>query len=164
MCRLRAGVLAASIMLMAAAAPALADGGGGDGGMEPSGPGRSITTDAVAQAIRAADDAEDLGKRSRQAIEAANAALKANDREEAKRQLEKAERLHRRSMEAWTAAADASGDAAQQLEDAKTIGTTPTELRNLTDAAADASRQNARARAAVDATQGPLQALRQQLR
>ena len=61
-------------------------------------------------------------------------------------------------------AADASGDAAQQLEDAKTIGTTPTELRNLTDAAADASRQNARARAAVDATQGPLQALRQQLR
>ena len=67
-------------------------------------------------------------------------------------------------LHSFTAAADASGDAAQQLEDAKTIGTTPTELRNLTDAAADASRQNARARAAVDATQGPLQALRQQLR
>jgi hypothetical protein len=118
----------------------------------------------VAQAIRAADDAEDLAKRSRQAIDAANAALKANDRDEAKRQLEKADRLHRRSLEAWARAADASADAAQQLEDAKRIGTTPTELQNLTDAAADARRHTARPNAAADQTQGPLDALREQLR
>ena len=97
---------------------------------------------------------------SRQAIDAANAALKASDRDEAKRQLEKAERLHRRSTDAWIRAADASADAAQQLEDAKRIGTTATELENLSNAAADASRQNARAKAAVDQTQGPLDALR----
>jgi hypothetical protein len=151
----------AALILMVLAVPALADGGGGDaGGVEPSGPGSSITTEAVGKAIRAADDAEDLAKRSRGAIAAAEAALKANDKEEAKRQLEKAERLHRRSMEAWTAAADASADASQQLEDAKRIGTTPTELQNLIDAAADAGRQNARAKAAVDQTQGPLNALR----
>jgi hypothetical protein len=161
MCHVRAGILAVVTILTALALPALADSGGGDaGGIEPSGPGQSITTEAVAQAIRAADDAQDLAKRSRQAIDAANAALKANDRDEAKRQLEKADRLHRRSLEAWTRAADASADAAQQLEDAKKIGTTATELENLNNAAADASRQNARAKAAVDQTQGPLEALR----
>lgn len=161
MCRVRVGILAVVTILTAVALPALADGGGGDaGGIEPSGPGQSITTEAVATAIRAADDAEDLAERARKAIDAANAALKANDRDEAKRQLEKADRLHRRSTDAWIRAADASADAAQQLEDAKRIGTTAVELENLSNAAADASRQNARAKAAVNQTQGPLDALR----
>jgi hypothetical protein len=156
------GVLVAGSMTLAAAAlPALADGGGGDaGGAEPSGPGPSITTEAVARAIRAADDAEDLAKRSRQAIAAADAALKANDQDEAKRQLEKADRLHRRTIDAWLAAVEAASAATKQLDDAKLIGTTPAELENLEDAAADANRQRARAKAAADGTQGPLDALR----
>ena len=60
------GVLVvASMTLTVGAIATLADSGGGDGGggLEPSGPGPSITTEAVAQAIRAADDAEDLAKR-----------------------------------------------------------------------------------------------------
>ncbi|HSD35577.1 MAG TPA: hypothetical protein VLE26_09185 [Alphaproteobacteria bacterium] len=154
-------VLIAACAMSLAAMPALADGGGGDGGgLEPSGPGQSITTEAVANAIRAADDTEDLAKRARKAVAAAEDALKRKDRDEAKRQLETAERLHRRSMEAWSRAADAAADATEQLENAKTIGATPTELENLSNAAADASRQSARAKAAVDQTQAPLDALR----
>jgi hypothetical protein len=155
-------LVVASMTLTVAAVPARADSGGGDGGggLEPSGPGPSITTEAVAQAIRAADDAEDLAKRSRQAIVAADAALKANNKDEAKRQLEKAERLHARSIDAWIAAATAATAADKQLEDAKMIGTTSAELENLRSASADADRQVARAKSAVNQTQGPLDALR----
>ena len=63
-------------------------------------------------------------------------------------------------MEAWTRAADAAADATEQLENAKTIGATAAELENLSNAAADAGRQTARAKAAVDLTQEPLDALR----
>ena len=154
-------VLIAACAIGLAAMPALADGGGGDGGgLEPSGPGTSITTEAVANAIRAADDAEDLAKRARKAVAAAEDALKRKDQDEAKRQLETAERLHGRSIDAWTRAAAAAGDATEQLENAKTIGTTAAELENLSNAAADAGRQSARAKAAVDQTQAPLDALR----
>ena len=154
-------VLIAACAVSLAVVPALADGGGGDGGgLEPSGPGQSITTEAVANAIRAADDAEDLAKRARKAVAAGEDALKRKDRDEAKRQLETAARLHNRSIDAWIRAADAAADAAEQLENAKTIGATAAELENLSNAAADASRQNARAKAAVDQTQAPLDALR----
>jgi hypothetical protein len=155
-------VLIAAYAIGLCALPAPAEDGGGDGGgIEPSGPGTSITTDAVAKAIRGADDAEDLAKRTRQAIDAAEDALKRNDRDEAKRHLEKAGRLHRRSIDAWGAAAAGAAAAAKQLEDAKALGATPAELENLHNAAADADRQAARAKAAVDRNQGPLDALRQ---
>ena len=64
MCRVRTAIvgllIVASMTLSVAALPALAEDGGGDaGGVEPSGPGSSITTEAVGKAIRAADDAEE---------------------------------------------------------------------------------------------------------
>ena len=158
-------VLIVACAMGLSASPASAEEGGGDGGgIEPSGPGASITTEAVANAIRASDDAEDLAKRARKAVDAANAALKAKDKDEAKRQLETAERLHARSIDAWTRAAAASSAATKQLEDAKIIGTTAAELDNLSNAAADADRQRVRAKAAVDRTQGPLDALRKAVR
>ena len=162
-----AGPAVLALMLavpLATATAADSDGGKAAEGVEPiepSGPGVSITTEAVAAAIRAADDAEDLAKRARKAIAAANAALAAKNRDEAKRQLEKAERLHARSTDAWLDAAKAATAAHEELVRATAIGTSATERVNLEDASADADRQIARAKAAVNGTQGPLDALRQ---
>jgi len=55
---------------------------------------------------------------------------------------------------------EAATAADKQLEDAKMIGTTSAELENLRSASADADRQVARAKSAVNQTQGPLDALR----
>ena len=162
MCTMRAvRVLLCLATLALTETPVLAD--EGKDSPEPSGPGISITTEAVAKAIRAADDAEDLAKRARKAIAKANAALKANDREEAKRQLEKAERLHRRTLDAWLEAAKAASAADEELKRATAIGTSTAEGDNLRAAAADADRQVARAKNAANGTQPVLDALRQSL-